>query len=31
MKEIKLLIVEDDPNLGQILREYLQLKGFETV
>lgn len=31
MKEKKLLIVEDDPNLGQILREYLQLKGFETI
>mgnify|MGYP001210424722 CR=1 FL=1 len=26
----KLLIVEDDPNLGQILREYLQAKGFEA-
>lgn len=27
----KILVVEDDPNLGQILNEYLQLKGFETV
>lgn len=30
MNNTKLLIVEDDPNLGQILKEYLQLKGFET-
>lgn len=27
----KLLIVEDDPNLGQILKEYLELKGFQPV
>lgn len=27
----KLLIVEDDPNLGQILREYLELKGYQPV
>ena len=26
----KLLIVEDDPNLGEILSEYLALKGFDT-
>lgn len=26
----KLLIVEDDPNLGQILTEYLNVKGFEA-
>ena len=26
----KLLIVEDDPNLGQILSEYLEVKGYET-
>ncbi|MBC6400179.1 MAG: response regulator transcription factor [Ekhidna sp.] len=26
----RLLIVEDDPNLGEILSEYLGLKGFET-
>lgn len=25
----KLLIVEDDPNLGQILREYLEVKGYD--
>lgn len=28
MADIKLLIVEDDENLGQILKEYLELKGF---
>lgn len=27
---MKLLIVEDDPNLGQILAEYLQIKGMNT-
>lgn len=26
----KLLLVEDDENLGQLLKEYLDLKGFET-
>lgn len=26
----RLLLVEDDPNLGDILREYLDLKGFST-
>ena len=26
----KILIVEDDPNLGQILTEYLGMKGYET-
>lgn len=30
MQSNKLLIVEDDPNLGQILQEYLQVKGFDT-
>lgn len=30
MEKTKILIVEDDPNLGQILKEYLQLKGFST-
>jgi len=30
MNSRKLLIVEDDPNLGQILKEYLHLKEFET-
>jgi DNA-binding response OmpR family regulator len=27
----KLLLVEDDPNLGEILSEYLGLKGFDTI
>lgn len=31
MSKVKILLVEDDPNLGQILNEYLQLKGYETV
>ncbi|MEO9965239.1 MAG: response regulator transcription factor [Reichenbachiella sp.] len=31
MSKIKILLVEDDPNLGQILNEYLQLKGYDTV
>ncbi|MEP2024367.1 MAG: response regulator transcription factor [Reichenbachiella sp.] len=31
MSKIKILLVEDDSNLGQILNEYLQLKGYETV
>jgi DNA-binding response OmpR family regulator len=26
----KLLLVEDDPNLGSLLQEYLTMKGFET-
>ncbi len=30
MKKEKLLIVEDDLNLGQILKEYLEAKGFDT-
>lgn len=30
MQKAKLLIVEDDPNLGHILQEYLQVKGFEA-
>ena len=30
MDKPKLLIVEDDPNLGEILQEYLQVKGFDT-
>lgn len=30
MKKNKLLIVEDDLNLGQILKEYLEVKGFAT-
>ncbi|MEQ8925513.1 MAG: response regulator transcription factor [Fulvivirga sp.] len=27
--KLKILLVEDDPNLGQILKEYLELKGFQ--
>ncbi|MEO9475475.1 MAG: response regulator transcription factor [Cyclobacteriaceae bacterium] len=26
----RILLAEDDPNLGQVLNEYLNLKGFET-
>lgn len=29
-KQIKTLLVEDDPNLGLLLREYLNAKGYET-
>ena len=29
MNKIKILIVEDDPNLGKILLEYLEVKNFE--
>lgn len=31
MEKPRLLIAEDDPNLGQILNEYLNLKGYDTV
>jgi DNA-binding response OmpR family regulator len=30
MDNKNILIVEDDPNLGQILSEYLEIKGFHT-
>ncbi len=30
MQNPKILLVEDDPNLGQILSEYLTLKGLDT-
>ena len=30
MTKAKLLVVEDDPNLGDILQEYLQMKGYDT-
>jgi DNA-binding response OmpR family regulator len=30
MDKLKILIVEDDPNLGQILAEYLHIKGMQT-
>ena len=26
----KILLAEDDPNLGQILKEYLEVKGYES-
>lgn len=29
-KTIKVLLCEDDPNLGSLLRDYLNAKGFET-
>lgn len=29
MSKAKLLVVEDDPNLGDILHEYLEMKGYE--
>ena len=29
--EIRLLLVEDDPNLGSLLKEYLQAKGFDVM
>jgi DNA-binding response OmpR family regulator len=29
MSKAKLLVVEDDPNLGDILKEYLEMKGHE--
>ena len=30
MRTERLLIVEDDPNLGQILKEYLEIKGYDA-
>ena len=30
MEEINLLVVEDDPNLGSILNEYLIAKGYKS-
>src|SRR5690554_4452838 len=30
MYKAKLLVVEDDPNLGDILQEYLTMKGYNT-
>lgn len=30
MKNPKILLVEDDNNLGQILKEYLEVKGYKT-
>ena len=30
MEKVKILLCEDDENLGMLLNEYLQTKGFET-
>lgn len=30
VNDVKLLVVEDDPNLGDLLNEYLQAKGFNS-
>ncbi|MGY6745003.1 MAG: response regulator transcription factor [Cecembia sp.] len=30
MSKSRLLVVEDDPNLGDILQEYLSMKGYDT-
>jgi DNA-binding response OmpR family regulator len=30
MQKTKLLLVEDDQNLGQLLKEYLDIKGYDT-
>ena len=27
---MRVLLVEDDPNLGSLLKEYLEAKGFST-
>ena len=29
-EKLKILLVEDDPNLGTLLQEYLEAKGYET-
>ncbi len=31
MDKIRILLAEDDENLGHLLKEYLQIKGYETV
>ncbi len=31
MENTKIILVEDDPNLGSLLKEYLEAKGFPTV
>jgi len=31
MSKIKILLVEDDPNLGDILKEYLGVKGYDVI
>ncbi|MCF0236763.1 MAG: response regulator transcription factor, partial [Bacteroidaceae bacterium] len=29
-EKVKILLCEDDENLGMLLREYLQAKGYDT-
>ena len=29
-ERVKILLCEDDENLGMLLREYLQVKGYDT-
>ena len=29
-EKVKILLCEDDENLGMLLREYLQVKGYDT-
>ncbi len=31
MEKIRILLVEDDHNLGQVLKDYLELKGYEPI
>ncbi|HEY0031513.1 MAG TPA: response regulator transcription factor [Bacteroidia bacterium] len=31
MEKTKILLVEDDPNLGSLLREYLEAKGYSSI
>ncbi len=31
MEKTKVLLVEDDPNLGSLLKEYLEAKGYSTI
>lgn len=31
MEKTKILLAEDDPNLGNLLKEYLEAKGYDTV
>jgi len=31
MNKYKILLVEDDPNLGQVLSEYLEIKGYDVL
>ena len=30
MKDIRILLCEDDPSLGRLLSDYLKAKGFEV-